>query len=304
MFPLLSALPLVLIILTGCGMSVPPLEFGEPSGTEAKITAAKLVRSIAGHVHCELRRALYDTIHDLGTEWLWDWSAQITLTLTVDEKSSLSPGLSLTKLLPGFVNRFPNGTANSSPQSLGIGFGAGAGADANRVESVTVFLDFKDLRKEVAMLKERISIPCALTGVYPIEGSLRIEEGLYAGVEAATSPGLVAQGAPGPLSVITHHVTFDVNVTGNVTPTWHLVNVAANTSGSLISGTRDRKDELLITMGPTEIKPAGTPTAAQPPGTQTATGSRGPSQTALNSHLAQQIGQAVATAIQATITAP
>jgi hypothetical protein len=299
MFYLRLLLPL---LLTGCGMSVPPLEFGEAPGTEAKIHSAQFVKSIAGHVHCELRRALYDTIHDLETPWLWDWSAQISLTVTVDEKSSISPGLSLTKFLPGFVNHFPNGTTLSTGQSVGIGLGAGAGADANRVEVITWFLDFKDLHQEVIQLKEKIAIPCELTGTYPIEGSLFIEQGLYAGVETASTKGLVAQPKLGALSVISHHVTFDVNVTGNVTPTWKLVNVSANTgSGTLIGGTRDRKDDLLITMGPTEIKPPGTPTAD---GTPTAGGTKGPSTAAINSHLAAQIGQAVATAIQATITAP
>jgi hypothetical protein len=86
-----------------------------------------------------------------------------------------------------------------------------------------------------------------------------------------------------------------------VTPTWKLANVSANTgAGTLISGTRDRKDDLLITMGPAEIpQPKGTETATAVPRTKSVPGTA-----AMNSHLAAQIGQAVATAIQGTVAAP
>jgi hypothetical protein len=296
---------MIALLLSGCGMSVPPMEFGQTSPEDAKIHSAKLVRSIAGHVHCELRRALYDTVYELDADWLWNWSALITLTLTVDEKSSVSPGLSLSKLLPSGTYRFPNGTSLTSPQCLGIGLGAGASADASRVEKIGWYLDFKDLKSEIDQLKGDIAKPCELTGTYPVEGSLLIGEGLYAGVETATSFGLVAQPKSGPLNVIEHHVTFDVNITGNVTPTWKLANVAANSgSGTFISGTRDRKDDLLITMGPAEIPPPKANGTATAPVVAAAPAKRVPGAAAMDSHLAAQIGQAVATALQGTVPAP
>jgi hypothetical protein len=292
---------LALLLLTGCGMSVPPLEFGQTSPEEAKKSAAAFVRSVAGHVHCELRRAIYDATYVLDAGWLWNWSAQISLTLTVDEKSTLSPGLSLSKLLPNLTNRFPNGTSLMPSQGIGLGLGAGASADAQRIEKISWYLDFKDLKNEIDGMNGDIAKPCEIHGTYPVEGSLLIAEGLYAGVEPATTIGLVAQPRTGPLNVIEHHVTFDVNITGNVTPTWKLANVSANTgAATLISGTRDRKDDLLITMGPAEIpQPKGTETATAVPRTKSVPGTA-----AMNSHLAAQIGQAVATAIQGTVAAP
>src|SRR5262249_184842 len=162
------------------------------------------VRSVAAHVHCELRRALYDTVHDLDADWLWNWSAQISLTLTVEEKSTLSPGLSLSKLLPNITNHFPNGTNLTSGQAVGIGLGASGSGDGTGVEKLRWFLDFKDLKSEVDRLNGEIATPCEIAGTYPVEGSLLIAEGLYAAVETVTAIGLVAQPKEGPLNVIEH----------------------------------------------------------------------------------------------------
>jgi hypothetical protein len=210
----------------------------------------------------------------------------------VDEKSSLSPGVSLNEPLATAINKFANGTTVMTSQIFNFGLGGSVGADATRVETISWFLDFADFLTELKTLKDP-DASCEIQGPYPIEGSMLIYEGLYSGVKTATVLKTVSQpfATGGPLSVIEHHVTFDLNATGNATPTWKLVNVSANTSGSLLSGSRDRKDDLLITMGPTEISDTKRKLA---PSKKIA----GPSADVDNAHLAAQIGQAVATAIQ------
>ena len=79
---------------------------------------------------------------------------------------------------------------------------------------------------------------------------------------------------------ITHEVKFQIVSGANATPTWKLVQVTANTASPLFNTTRDRTQDLLITLGP--VQP-GTPSKGTP---ALATAAQ-------NSHLAQQIGQAV-----------
>lgn len=71
---------------------------------------------------------------------------------------------------------------------------------------------------------------------------------------------------------ISYDVKFIIVSSGSVTPTWKLVRITANTSGTLFSAGRTRTHELIITIGPTSGK-AGDQTS--------------------NTHLASQIGQAV-----------
>jgi len=64
-------------------------------------------------------------------------------------------------------------------------------------------------------------------------------------------------GSLGPYSVSTE-LKFVIVSSGNVTPTWKLLSVSANTSGTLYSAGRTRTHDLIITVGP----PNGDTTAA------------------------------------------
>ncbi len=70
----------------------------------------KFVTNVMTHVRCQLREAVIATYKELnqpGTDigWLRDWSAQITLTMNVDEKTDFNPGVTLTKLFPDLRTR-------------------------------------------------------------------------------------------------------------------------------------------------------------------------------------------------------
>jgi len=70
------------------------------------------------------------------------------------------------------------------------------------------------------------------------------------------------------VDTITYEVKFIIVSSGNVTPTWKLIQVSANTAGTFLSAGRTRTHDLIITLGP--------PTAA-----------------ASQTHFASQLGNAI-----------
>jgi hypothetical protein len=86
-------------------------------------------------------------------KWLFNdanpWAAQFTLNLTIEEKSSLNPGVSFNEPLANGITTFP-GKANTvtSPQSFAIGLGGILSSDATRTEKVTFTYKVNDLREK------------------------------------------------------------------------------------------------------------------------------------------------------------
>ena len=238
--------------------------------------------------------------------WLKTWAAQVTLTITVDEKSSLNPGVSLNKILENAITKFPNGTVTTA-QSSSIGFGGTVSADGTRKETVAWLIDFsrftnpgslklakkkRDQLYEVARETRSSTIPspCSNQNGILIENDLKLREWLYTVLTPAFPRGGIVPDYSGSLAteaktskkdVISHEVTFVILYNGNVTPSWKLVNVSVN-QGSLplFSAQRSRTQDLLISMGPTAD---GQPSLA-----------------VQNATLASQIGIAVANAIRNT----
>jgi len=96
--------------------------------------------------------------------------------------------------------------------------------------------------------------------------------------------------------VLSYETKFIIITSGSANPQWKLVRVATNQSGSsLLSANRTRTHDLLITLGPT----------GGDQGDKKKKGPPAPSTMATNSHLASEIGLAVANAIAArTSTVP
>lgn len=102
----------------------------------------------------------------------------------------------------------------------------------------------------------------------------------------------------GPLkaNVLSHEIKFQVTTSGNVTPGWKLKIWQVNQNGTLLSASRDRINDLTITLGPTVPTPTTKINAQGQPVTTTA---YVPSAQAADAALASQIGLAVANAIKA-----
>jgi hypothetical protein len=92
-----------------------------------------------------------------------------------------------------------------------------------------------------------VPVPC-------IAGTLGIESTLQAALQAWHGFGTLSDRIKsGPFETVTHKVSFQVTGGASTTPTWTFTDVTVNPSPTFLSGTRTRTDELLITMGPTQL---------------------------------------------------
>lgn len=242
--------------LTSCGLAAPALDHADDSAE----AGALFVNAVTTHVHCELRNALffaYDGLKEKGVsaDWLREWAAKVTLTVNVDEKSSLGPGVTLTRFFPSFRQTLSNGELVTGGRTLDIGLGGSLASTAAREQEITWFIVFADLFQERKFAKNS----CETEGRVLIDGDLKIKQGLFAGVFPATLARNISDPFinGGRLQVVQHQVSFLVEASGNITPTWRFVDVSANAGGQFLGGTRNRKDTLLMTMGPTQLAESG-----------------------------------------------
>jgi hypothetical protein len=271
----LSALFIVLY-LGGCGLSVPQMADIYQNPRDEK----QFENIIVQNVKCELHRGVQNTFDyfgaDPGIAWLRGWGATVNLKLTVDEKSTLTPGLSLNRVFANAVTFFPAGGDVTTAQGSGVGLGVQASADATRTETIAVTYAFQDLLAE-----GRIDGPCDHEDGVLIQSDLKIAEFIFNKAFIATVPGSTGNT---PYSVFNEEITFVVSYGASATPTWQFLKVTIDTSSPLFNATRTKTHDLTITLGPaspaTQARPAQIARQAQ------------------DVHLAALIGQSVATAIQ------
>jgi len=183
---------------------------------------------------------LYASQRDIDPEnrnlrWFDSWAAQVLLTLTTDEKGSLNPVVNLTPLSP-LTSVF---TAN---------LGATLSSEAQRINKIGSFFSVADLKKLQACPPEDRH-----KGPFILESDLKLEEWLMAtmvSIGIGDTPALADQKGPFKSNVLSHEVKFDVISTGTATPAWKLTRATINQSGTFLSGTRDRTQDLTITFGP------------------------------------------------------
>jgi hypothetical protein len=180
-------------LLAGCGTYVPNIQdFYEVSGSSPTAATADLVDAIVKQIRCEITNAVQTAVlYDWDSagmngkrdiDWFDSWAATALLTLTIEEKTTLNPGLSLNtpihngvtnfvgEVVPGVTPGVPSNSVASalsttyaygpliSPQSYAFGFGGTASADATRKETLSLYFDFKQLtdRKSLIEAKARI----------------------------------------------------------------------------------------------------------------------------------------------------
>jgi hypothetical protein len=162
-FKMISML-VALGMLAGCGTYVPELQ----EFYEAPDAPRELVSAIVEQVQCEVQKAVLSVIlEDMenavapeivavekatgkkpgrSLEWLDNWGVQATLTLTIDEKSSLNPGVAFNTPMIGSTTYFPGNTPKTpftvaSSQAYNLGLGGQFSTDATRKDILSFFVD-------------------------------------------------------------------------------------------------------------------------------------------------------------------
>jgi hypothetical protein len=280
-------------------------------GTPTLTATAQIEYEIKQKVYCELSYAV-EQVENIragrnGRPAIpYDWGVQMQLSLEVDESVSLSPGVTFTQLLPGVMKIFgvfPNNSLNSVgvAQSFSLGFGGTVSSEAHRIDKFNTYYSIKDLLQQAT----RHTGPCQIDGkpdpkqdvfistdwTPAVSSPLLIQSDLalknwlvgatfFDTVLPSTSPQpsgggkFTSSGGDSGFKQdsFSQEIKFIIISSGNVTPTWKLIQLSANTNAPFFGTSRTRTHDLLITIGP--------------PTTRTQ-----------NDFLASQIGQAVRSAV-------
>lgn len=248
MFKTLSIAIAAGIPVAGCGLYTPNLhDFYQPKEYQREFESV-----IINNVKCELHVAVQDTLENLSkgfhkdVSWLAGWGAKVNMRLSIEEKNSLGPGVSLEKTFE-----------NAALQSFTLGIGGSGTAGATREETIEFTYAFSDL------LAEPRETDCSRKEKgFQIESDLKIRDFIYNKMFIAALPGTVDARKPkaSPYSVFSYHATFVQNYSGNITPTWKFLRVTVNPDSPLFHAERNRTNDLTITLAETapatKFKPA------------------------------------------------
>ncbi len=286
-----SSFLIVALLLGGCGLYVPPVaEVWEGGGS-----AVFFESNVKKHIYCELQRAISltsmkgnspdnavtreDFNTGLTTDALPDdWGVQVTLSFQVDEAGSLNPTASFITS-PTFV----------------VGAGASLSSQATRVDKYEFYYAVKPLKLPIdgggntdCDAPHNSSLLTGDLGILPW-----LKQALAFRIHDLSSP---VTSSAFKQDVLSYETKFVITTSGNANPQWKLVRTTTNQSGSsLLSANRTRTHDLLLTFGPTGEGQGGKKKKGPP----------APSAMATNSHLASEIGLAVANAIAArALTVP
>ncbi len=274
------------LALSGCGTYVPDLlniydARAEVPADSEKVQVQSLIEYVACDVITSVQKVLIQdedvaaspaakSIHQPAQlTWLKDWVAQLTFTLTVDEKSQFNPGVSVNQVWPSAVTTFAHHAAVTTPQSFSTGLAAAFSSDATRKETLALYIplaqytDEKSLNKARAILSSGQS--CKIPNAF-ISSDLKFMDwlsdvtlGVYVhkGVLGDFRKDLLGAASGGKSAALSHQVTFIVIYGGGVTPSWKLVNFTGNTTTPFLNAQRTNTNDVIITLGPPAPPSAG-----------------------------------------------
>jgi len=263
------------LTLSACGLRVPSMQ-PYTSEADATIEGFKEIYMIA-YVKCELHRSVLQMISDqlnapmlISVDWIKKWGAQMSMKVTVDEKSTLAPGLSFNSPYENAISYFRTGGNVISSQSFSLGVGLTASSEATRVETIGMYFPFADFFKDQEISIEGIKatldkLNCnapvgpggkkVLDGA-TIESDLQIENFFHSKWVIAATPDLLAlksdkpvDGSTSPFETLNYEVKFIVTTSASLNPVWKLIHIATNATGNLLSAMRMRTDDITLVMG-------------------------------------------------------
>jgi hypothetical protein len=215
--------------LGGCGTFVPNIsEF--PSD---KVTEQQLVQGIVQAVTCELRDAVNGFYEKQHRKHLFidSWGAQLTLTLTVEESTTINP------------------TAMWIPNAMFSLFGGiNASSDATRTDIINSYHTIQELLALKSCTPEERPV-----GPFLLESDLKLENLLFdSQISSDTGQVNFNEQTSSSTNVISHEVKFIVMSSGNITPAWKVSRIfTVNQNSTFLAALRNRTQDLLITLGTT-----------------------------------------------------
>jgi hypothetical protein len=322
----------LILALSGCGLTYSALpEVWDRLDPDATYHMEVQVKHA---IYCELKRAAIDARdlpwHDrlqystkVSTEadrpFPDNWGVLITLTLQADEKSALTPGLSLKTPLHNAPVNFRGETIGATgllaaitygpasiAQSYSLGLGGTLSSQNIRYDKYNFYYTARDLTEPFTAGSSCITGvphilgPKSTSSPFVDASNLGIHEWLLSAIRVIDfhrSSRAAANDEGDPLGGATSDSSgydnkFVIVSDATISPTWNLVRIGTPSS-PLFDANRTRVHELLMTVGPGTFKLEKTARGKQILLTA------GPSASARDSHLASQIGSAVANAIRA-----
>jgi hypothetical protein len=275
--------------LAGCGLYTPEKDPFVANGTNPDDTTVQgnYESGIAFHVQCEVTQGLAAAWDAFHLPWLKTWGTTVTQTITVEDQSGLSPGITSVTPLRNVVFPFATGGNFVAAQSFSASIGATASANALRTETIQYTFRNSDLFKYIDPKTCN-----TYAGKVLIDGDLKIKEFIMdkATIAALGNDTLFGNGPSAikrpVFNTLTEEITFVAAYGGSATPTWHLARFTANTASNLLIGERTNTNDLIITLGPLESRE---PKKDSPVTLVTA---------AMNQHNARVSASAIAVAVQ------
>ncbi len=257
-FVYFGVLALSPISLSGCGggLFVPDMNEFYEMKAEERVHEGRVV----SQVKCELAKGVqaalagYTPTADksiIGNDpsWLKKWGAKVTLKLSVDEKTSLNPGVTFFRTFQNALKTFPVNGNITAPQNFSAILAGQASADATRIEVIDFTYQFEQL------LKEEFPENCNEQGGIFIDSDLKIKDFILNKVHVASLPGAVEfpPNSPGPFGTFSDEITFVVTFGGGVTPVWRFVDISGSTNSPLFNTQRSKTNDVTISLGPTTV---------------------------------------------------
>jgi hypothetical protein len=284
------------ILTAECGLYVPekdPFRSDTPDPAPPYHTQqANYENVIVSHVVCEIANGLAQAQSSFALPWLGSskWGTSATITITAQEQSGLSPGISIINPLRNVISTFPTGGNVVSTQSFALNIGVSGSANATRTETI----QFTFLNSALVKFGQDHPICTQFQKGIMVDGDLKIRHFIYDKAEiAALGNASLFNGRPYNPAIawqypiyntFTEEITFVATLAGNITPVWKLAHLAANSNANLAAAQRIYTNDLVITVGPIGTPPSDTAPAAL-------------STSAQNQHNARVQGSATATSI-------
>ncbi|MBZ9843358.1 hypothetical protein [Mesorhizobium sp. CA5] len=230
--------------LAGCGTTVPSIQDYPAKRTDLPL----FIQTISESVRCQIQQAVAGIVNDdkenaaqnggRAIPWFDNWGVKYSLRFQVVETGTINP--SLIYKPAAFGNTL-----------FTLGAGGSVASTATREVKENFYFSVKDLVAHRACQPVRKPEDRLKSGLISDDLGLRAWLASYI-LATASGAGRAPADKNTPIEkeALTDRVNFKVVASGNLNPGWTLKVLNIDSKGDLLSASRDRSHELLITYGP------------------------------------------------------